>query len=286
MAMVEPFMSPARRRQGAQRPERRRPSSGRSAIAAGLGATSAYTWLKLPVVDEDMERVLAATTLPDAAARRRPVPDDPEETYAAWERRCALPGVRGLVVGRALLYPPDGDVAAAVDAGGEPAVTTSRAATCTGRLRRRRDRTRVEITRRRRAGDYAAPAGPRACSRGGPPARHRRRRGGGPAAGRVVHGGLRRRAVRARRPAGSCSRGQRLRVRAAGRVRRRSARVEGGGRFALARRAVHAAADRALPAGARTSRSRCAGPARAPARSTTSATADAFEADRLIASRC
>ena len=28
----------------------------------------------------------------------------------------ALPGVRGLVVGRALLYPPDGDVAAAVDA--------------------------------------------------------------------------------------------------------------------------------------------------------------------------
>ena len=27
----------------------------------------------------------------------------------------ALPGVRGLVVGRTLLYPPDGDVAAAVD---------------------------------------------------------------------------------------------------------------------------------------------------------------------------
>ncbi|SNS08914.1 hypothetical protein SAMN06265355_110324 [Actinomadura mexicana] len=27
-----------------------------------------------------------------------------------------LPTVRGLVVGRSLLYPPDGDVAAAVDA--------------------------------------------------------------------------------------------------------------------------------------------------------------------------
>src|SRR5206468_2597152 len=33
------------------------------AIAAGLGTSSAYTWLKLPVVD-DMERVMAATTLP------------------------------------------------------------------------------------------------------------------------------------------------------------------------------------------------------------------------------
>ena len=27
-----------------------------------------------------------------------------------------MPAVRGLVVGRSLLYPPDGDVAAAVDA--------------------------------------------------------------------------------------------------------------------------------------------------------------------------
>jgi hypothetical protein len=33
------------------------------AVASGLGARSAYTWLKLPVVDE-MERVMAATTLP------------------------------------------------------------------------------------------------------------------------------------------------------------------------------------------------------------------------------
>jgi hypothetical protein len=35
-------------------------------------------------------------------------------TFAAWERALAEPTVRGLVVGRALLYPPDGDVAAAV----------------------------------------------------------------------------------------------------------------------------------------------------------------------------
>lgn len=84
------------------------------AIAAGLGASSAYTWMKLPVV-EDMERVMAATTMPtlllggDSGA-------DPDETFAAWEDALALPGVRGLTVGRTLLYPPDGDVAGAVDA--------------------------------------------------------------------------------------------------------------------------------------------------------------------------
>jgi len=69
--------------------------------------------MKLPVVDE-MERVMEATTLPtlllggDAGV-------DPDETFAAWEDALALPGVRGLTVGRTLLYPPDGDVAGAVD---------------------------------------------------------------------------------------------------------------------------------------------------------------------------
>ena len=83
------------------------------AIASGLGASSAYTWLKLPVVPQ-MERVMAATTMPtlllggdtDAA---------PEETFASWEAALALPGVHGLVVGRTLLYPKDGDVGRAVD---------------------------------------------------------------------------------------------------------------------------------------------------------------------------
>ena len=41
---------------------------------------------------------------------------DPEHAHARWETALDLPGVRGLVVGRALLYPPDGDVAGAVDA--------------------------------------------------------------------------------------------------------------------------------------------------------------------------
>ncbi|MFI5062073.1 MAG: hypothetical protein ACHP7F_11535 [Actinomycetales bacterium] len=83
------------------------------AIAAGLGTSSAYTWLKLPVV-ADMERVMAATTLPtlllggDSGA-------DPDETFAAWEDALSLPGVLGLTVGRTLLYPHDDDVALAVD---------------------------------------------------------------------------------------------------------------------------------------------------------------------------
>ncbi|KJQ52644.1 class I fructose-bisphosphate aldolase [Microbacterium sp. SA39] len=83
------------------------------AIASGLGSSSAYTWMKLPVVD-DMERVMAATTMPtlllggDSGA-------DPDETFATWEDALSLPGVRGLTVGRTLLYPPDGNVAAAVD---------------------------------------------------------------------------------------------------------------------------------------------------------------------------
>ena len=40
---------------------------------------------------------------------------DPRDTYASWGRSLTLPQVRGLVVGRALLYPFDGDVATAVD---------------------------------------------------------------------------------------------------------------------------------------------------------------------------
>jgi hypothetical protein len=35
-------------------------------------------------------------------------------TFASWEHALAQPTVRGLVVGRALLYPPDGDVEGAV----------------------------------------------------------------------------------------------------------------------------------------------------------------------------
>lgn len=112
MAMVEPFLSTRRdgRVTNLLDPE----STIRSIhIAAGLGATSAHTWLKLPVVD-DLARVMDATTLPTLLLGGDPQ-GDPKDTYASWGRALDLPAVRGLVVGRALLYPPDGDVAAAVD---------------------------------------------------------------------------------------------------------------------------------------------------------------------------
>ena len=69
---------------------------------------------QLPVVAE-MERVMDATTLPTLLLGGDPS-GRPEETYASWRDALALPAVRGLVIGRTLLYPPDDDVATAVDA--------------------------------------------------------------------------------------------------------------------------------------------------------------------------
>jgi DhnA family fructose-bisphosphate aldolase class Ia len=82
-------------------------------VAQGLGASSAYTWMKLPVVHE-MERVMDATTLPTLLLGGDP-DSAPDETYAQWQAALALPSVRGLVVGRTMLYPADDDVAKAVD---------------------------------------------------------------------------------------------------------------------------------------------------------------------------
>jgi hypothetical protein len=84
------------------------------AIVSGLGTTSAYLWLKLPVVD-DLERVMRATSLPTLLLGGDPS-EDQAETLTGWKRAMAIPQVRGLVAGRTLLYPRDGDVAHAVDA--------------------------------------------------------------------------------------------------------------------------------------------------------------------------
>jgi hypothetical protein len=112
LAMVEPFIT--HRVDGRVRNDLSPEAVIRSlTVASGLGATSAYTWLKVPVVD-DMARVLAATTLPVLLLGGE-VPVDPDATYARWREALRLPTVRGLVVGRALLYPPDDDVAGAVD---------------------------------------------------------------------------------------------------------------------------------------------------------------------------
>jgi DhnA family fructose-bisphosphate aldolase class Ia len=113
MAMVEPFWS--HRADGRVRNDLSPAAVIRSIhVAQGLGATSAYTWLKLPVVAE-MERVLAATTLPTLLLGGDPA-GHPDEVFATWKEALQLPAVRGLVAGRALLYPTDDDVAAAVDA--------------------------------------------------------------------------------------------------------------------------------------------------------------------------
>lgn len=112
IAMVEPFMS--RRVDGQVVNDLSADAVMRSVhIAQGLGASSAYTWLKLPVVDE-MERVMDATTLPTLLLGGDP-DGSPDETYASWRAALQLPSVRGLIVGRTLLYPADDDVAKAVD---------------------------------------------------------------------------------------------------------------------------------------------------------------------------
>jgi len=82
-------------------------------VASGLGATSAYTWLKLPSTDDPA--VLGATTLPVVVLGGVPSAD-PAADLASWGRTLRHDVVRGLVVGRTLLYPPDGDVGAAVEA--------------------------------------------------------------------------------------------------------------------------------------------------------------------------
>jgi hypothetical protein len=83
-------------------------------VASGLGNTSAYTWLKVHVT-ADIERVLDATTLPTLLLGGDPG-DRPAEVFEGWRRALRVPQVRGLVAGRALLYPPDGDVAGTVAA--------------------------------------------------------------------------------------------------------------------------------------------------------------------------
>lgn len=82
------------------------------AVASGLGSTSTSTWLKVPV-GTNPARMLSCTTLPALILGGSPGPD-PEATYAAWERATEIPNVRGFVVGRSVLCPPDGDVAAVV----------------------------------------------------------------------------------------------------------------------------------------------------------------------------
>jgi hypothetical protein len=112
MAMIEPFIS--HRVDGRIRNDLTPDAMTRAmTVAAGLGNTSAHTWLKVPIVDE-MERAMAATTLPALILGGEV--SDPDKAFASWSKALALPTVVGLVIGRSLLFPPNDDVAGAVDA--------------------------------------------------------------------------------------------------------------------------------------------------------------------------
>lgn len=125
MALIEPL------------PYRKRPDGGVDldpsedalirmvAIASGLGSSSAHTWLKIPATT-DPARVASATTCPilllggDAGRQH-------ERVFDAWKRALDVPTIRGLVPGRALLYPELLSVSDAVDRAGQlvhPTATT------------------------------------------------------------------------------------------------------------------------------------------------------------------
>jgi len=114
MAMVEPL--PYHREEDGRLTLRKDTAALARAvtIASALGTTSAFTWLKMPSC-EDPSSVFGATTLPCVVLGGVPNPH-PATDLQSWGRALREPAVRGLVVGRALLYPPDGDVAGAVDA--------------------------------------------------------------------------------------------------------------------------------------------------------------------------
>jgi DhnA family fructose-bisphosphate aldolase class Ia len=78
------------------------------AIVAGLGGSSAYSWLKIPYIKE-MEEVMKSTTLPTLILGGDRI-GDMESLYQDWTTALTIPGVRGLVVGRSLLYPSSGTV--------------------------------------------------------------------------------------------------------------------------------------------------------------------------------
>jgi hypothetical protein len=113
LAMIEPFIS--HRVDGKVRNDLSPEAMIRAiTVASGLGSTSAYTWLKVPCVD-DMGRVMAASTLP-AVILGGEVGNGEAAMLASWRKALKLPTVQGLVIGRSLLYPPNANVAAAVDA--------------------------------------------------------------------------------------------------------------------------------------------------------------------------
>jgi hypothetical protein len=114
LAFLEPL--PVARENGAYKVVRTpRALAEAVSAASAMGASSLYTWLKLPTCP-DFERVARATTLPlvilggEAEGDPRPVLDDLRRGLAAG------PNVRGTMIGRDVLYPGTDDPRAAAAA--------------------------------------------------------------------------------------------------------------------------------------------------------------------------
>jgi DhnA family fructose-bisphosphate aldolase class Ia len=114
LAFLEPL--PVLRAEGTYRVQRTVPALVAAVSAASaLGASSLYTWLKLPTCP-DFATVAAATTLPllvlggEAVGDPRPILDDLETAMAAGAN------VRGAMIGRNALYPGADDPRAAAAA--------------------------------------------------------------------------------------------------------------------------------------------------------------------------
>ena len=87
------------------------------AIASGLGSSSAYSWLKVPA-SHRMSEVAGATSLPVLMLGGEPE-SNPDELFNRWRLGMKEPNVRGLVAGRSLLYPLNGDSESAVKRAGQ-----------------------------------------------------------------------------------------------------------------------------------------------------------------------
>lgn len=82
------------------------------AIASGLGASSAYSWLKIPASSR-MSEIAGATTLPILMLGGEPS-ENPDDIFALWKESMSEPNVRGVVAGRTVLYPNDANPEGAV----------------------------------------------------------------------------------------------------------------------------------------------------------------------------
>jgi DhnA family fructose-bisphosphate aldolase class Ia len=112
MAMIEPLPYKKNAEGGAILDESDEALIKVVAIASGLGSSSAYSWLKVPA-SHRMSEVAAATTLPVLMLGGEPEAN-PDELFNRWKAGMKEPNVRGLVAGRSLLYPLNGDSQAAV----------------------------------------------------------------------------------------------------------------------------------------------------------------------------